>query len=200
MKVVKSWKNRIAYQDGLSFLDKCINTRKYIRDENSLNYHLIMVTSYEGLFFSGDFTTHQVHQDRDEQNGWHSFKGHLPHQQREDRGCEQFHKGNEKKCLRLPGLQLFRLSDLIETNKDSLYGKPSSGSSGRHYSRKNPYNQRCLKQTVFRLPDGGNKEAIWPPDYTPKDLDPNYFLLGRTPHSVNIFFTTSLMERAGLFL
>ena len=25
----------------------CINTRKYIRDENSLNYHLTTVTSYE---------------------------------------------------------------------------------------------------------------------------------------------------------
>ena len=56
-------------------------------------------------------------------------------------------------------LQLFRLSDLIETHKDSLYGKPSSGSSGSHYSRKNPYNQKRLKQTVFRLPDGGNNEA-----------------------------------------
>ena len=69
-------------------------------------------------------------------------------------------------------LQLFRLSDLIETHKDSLYGKPSDGSSGRHYSRKKPYNQKRLKQTVFRLPDGGNKDAVWPPDYTPKDLDP----------------------------
>lgn len=66
---------------------------------------------------------------------------------------------NEEKYLRLPGLRLFRLSDLIETHKDSLYGKPSSGSSGRHYSRKNPYNQKRLKQTVFRLPDGGNNEA-----------------------------------------
>ena len=27
----------------------CINTRKYIRDENSLNYHLTTVTSYECL-------------------------------------------------------------------------------------------------------------------------------------------------------
>ena len=27
-------------------------------------------------------------------------------------GCEQLHKGNEEKCLRLPGLRLFRLSDL----------------------------------------------------------------------------------------
>ena len=27
----------------------CINTRKYIRDENSLNYHLTTVTSYESL-------------------------------------------------------------------------------------------------------------------------------------------------------
>ena len=46
-----------------------------------------------------------------------------------------------------------------QTHKDSLYGKPSDGSSGRHYSRKNPYNQKRLKQTVFRLPDGGNNEA-----------------------------------------
>ena len=42
----------------------------------------------------------------------HSFKGHLPHQQRENRGCEQLHKSSEEKCLRLPGLRLFRLSDL----------------------------------------------------------------------------------------
>ena len=136
-----------------------------------------MVTSYEGLFFSGDFTTQQVQQDRDEQNGWHSFKGHLPHQQREDRGCELLHKGNEEKCLLLPGLRLFRLSDLIETHKDSLYGKPTDGSSGRHYSRKNPYNQKRLKQTIFRLPDDGNKKAVWPPDYTPKDLDPKIWPL-----------------------
>ena len=114
----------------------------------------------EGLFFSGDFTAHQVHQDRDEQNGWHSFMGHLPHQQREDRGCEQLHKGSEEKCLRIPGLRLFCLSDLIETHKDSLYGKPSDESSGSHFSRKNPYNQKRLKQTVLRLPDGGNKEAV----------------------------------------
>ena len=46
-----------------------------------------------------------------------------------------------------------------QPHKDSLYGKPSSGSSGRHYSRQNPYNQKRLKQTVFRLPDGGNNEA-----------------------------------------
>ena len=63
----------------------------------------------EGLFFSGDLPAHQ---DRDEQNQWHSFKGHVPHQQREDRGREQLHKGTETKCLRLPGLRLFRLSDL----------------------------------------------------------------------------------------
>ena len=73
---------------------------------------MITVTSYEGLFFSWDFTTQQVQQDRDEQNGWHSLKGHLPHKQREDRGREQLHKGSEAKCLRLPGLRLFRLSDL----------------------------------------------------------------------------------------
>ena len=47
-----------------------------------------------------------------------------------------------------------------QTHKDSLYGKPSDGSSGRHYSRKEPYNQKRLKQTVFRLPDGGNKKAV----------------------------------------
>ena len=47
-----------------------------------------------------------------------------------------------------------------QIHKDSLYGKPSYGSLGRHYSRKNPYNQKRLKQTVFRLPDGGNKEAV----------------------------------------
>ena len=57
-------------------------------------------------------------------------------------------------------LQLFRLSDLIEPHKDSMYGKPSDGSSGRHYSRKKPYNQKRLKQTVFRLPEGSNKEAV----------------------------------------
>ena len=47
-----------------------------------------------------------------------------------------------------------------QIHKDSLYGKPSYGSLGRHYSRKNPYNQKRLNQTVFRFPDGGNKEAI----------------------------------------
>ena len=57
-------------------------------------------------------------------------------------------------------LQLFRLSDLIEPHKDSMYGKPSDGSSGRQYSRNKPYNQMRLKQTVFRLPDGANKDAV----------------------------------------
>ena len=113
----------------------------------------------EGLFFRWDLPAHQVYQDHDEQNEWHSFKGYIPHKQREDRGREQLHKGTETKCIRITGLRLFRLSDLIETHKDSLYGKPSSGSSGRHYSRQNPYNQKRLKQTVFRLPDGGNNEA-----------------------------------------
>ena len=114
----------------------------------------------EGLFFRWDLPAHQVHQDHDEQNEWHSFKGYIPHKQWEDRGREQLHKGSEEKCLRIPCLRLFRLSDLIESHKDSLYGKPSDGSPGRHYSRKNPNNQKRLKQTVFRLPDGGNKEAI----------------------------------------
>ena len=103
------------------------------------------------LFIRGNLSDHQVYQDSDEPNGRHSFKGHVPHQQRKDRGCELLHKGSEEKCLRIPGLRLFRLSDLIETHKDSLYGKPSDGSSGRHYSRKNPYNQKRLKQTDFRL-------------------------------------------------
>ena len=31
----------------------CMNTREYIRDENSLNYHLITVTSYE-LFHTAE--------------------------------------------------------------------------------------------------------------------------------------------------
>ena len=47
-----------------------------------------------------------------------------------------------------------------QIHKDSLYGKPSYGSLGRHYSRKNPYNQKRLNQTVFRFPDGGNKDAV----------------------------------------
>ena len=104
----------------------------------------------EGLIFSGNLTADQVHQDHDEQNGRHSFKGHVQHQQREDRGRELLNKGSEEKCLRISGLRLFRLSDLIETHKDALYEKPSDGSPGRHYSRKNPYNQKRLKQTVFR--------------------------------------------------
>ena len=37
-----------------------------------------------------------------------------------------------------------------------------------------------------------------PPDYTPKDLDPNYFLLGRTPHSVNIFFYNLVDGKGGI--
>lgn len=41
-----------------------------------------------------------------------------------------------------------------QTHKDSLYDKPSSGSTTRHYSGKKPYSQKRLKQTVFRLPEG----------------------------------------------
>ena len=48
----------------------------------------------EDLFFSGNLTAHEVHQDSDEQDVRHSLKGHLPHQQREDRGYEQLHKGS----------------------------------------------------------------------------------------------------------
>ena len=47
-----------------------------------------------------------------------------------------------------------------QTHKDSLYGKPSSVGPARHYSRKKPYNQKRLKQTVFRLPENSNKEAV----------------------------------------
>ena len=47
-----------------------------------------------------------------------------------------------------------------QTHKDSLYGKPSSGGPARPYSRKKPYNQKRLKQTVFRLPENSNKEAV----------------------------------------
>ena len=75
----------------------------------------------EGLFFRWDLPAHQVNQDHDEQNEWHSFKGHIPHKQREDRGRELLHKGTETKCIRIPCLRLFRLSDLIESHKDSLY-------------------------------------------------------------------------------
>ena len=74
-------------------------------------------------------------------------------------------------------LQLFRLSDLIETHKDSLYGKPSDGSSGRHYSRKKPYNKKRLKQTVFKFAYGSDKKTVRPADYTPKDLDPVFLLV-----------------------
>ena len=47
-----------------------------------------------------------------------------------------------------------------QTHKDSLYGKPSSGGPARPYPRKKPYNQKRLKQTVFRLPENSNKEAV----------------------------------------
>ena len=47
-----------------------------------------------------------------------------------------------------------------QTHKDSLYGKPSSGGPARPYSRKKPYNQKRLKQTVFRLSENSNKEAV----------------------------------------
>ena len=63
----------------------------------------------QGIFISGDSI---VHQDRDEQNGWHSFKGHLPHMQWKDRGREQLHKRTETKFIRIPGLRLLRLSDM----------------------------------------------------------------------------------------
>ena len=46
-----------------------------------------------------------------------------------------------------------------QTHKNSLYEKPSDGSSSRHYSRKKLYNQKRLQQTVFKLADSSNKEG-----------------------------------------
>ena len=47
-----------------------------------------------------------------------------------------------------------------QTHKDSLYGKRHSNGSKRSFSRKKPYNQKRLRQTVFMLPENSNKEAV----------------------------------------
>ena len=64
-----------------------------------------------------------------------------------------------------------------QTHKDSKYGIPSLGSSKRHYSRKEPYNKKRLKQTVFKFAYGSDKETVRPADCTPKDLDPVFLLV-----------------------
>ena len=47
-----------------------------------------------------------------------------------------------------------------QTHKNSLYGKQYSKGSKRSYSRVKPYNQKRLKQTVFKLSNDSNKEAV----------------------------------------
>lgn len=53
-------------------------------------------------------------------------------------------------------------TDLIceQPHKDSLYGKPSSEGLRCSYSRKTSYNQKRLKQTVFKLSSDSNKGAV----------------------------------------
>ena len=72
-------------------------------------------------------------------------------------GVNSFIKALRRSAFGYQDFDYFAYLIWEQTHKDSLYGKPSDGSSGRHYSRKKPYNQKRLKQTVFRLPDGGKK-------------------------------------------
>ena len=66
-----------------------------------------------GVFCRRDPSADKAYKDDNKQDGgWHSLKSCLPHRQREDRGCEQLHKGTEKKRFRLPGLRLFRIPHL----------------------------------------------------------------------------------------
>ena len=75
-------------------------------------------------------------------------------------GVNSFIKALRRSAFGYQDFDYFAYLIWEQTHKDSLYGKPSTGSSKRHYSRKKPYNQKRLKQTVFRLPDGCNKEAV----------------------------------------
>ena len=75
-------------------------------------------------------------------------------------GVNSFIKALRRSAFGYQDFDYFTYLILEQTHKDSLYGKPSDRSPGRHYSRKKPCNQNRLKQTVFRLPDGGNKEAV----------------------------------------
>ena len=75
-------------------------------------------------------------------------------------GVNSFIKALRRSAFGYQDFDYFAYLIWEQTHKDSLYGKPTDGSSGRHYSRKNPYNQKRLKQTIFRLPDDGNKKAV----------------------------------------
>ena len=75
-------------------------------------------------------------------------------------GVNSFIKALRRSAFGYQDFDYFAYLIWEQTHKDSQYGKPSTGSSKRHYSRKKPYNQKRLKQTVFRLPDGCNKEAV----------------------------------------
>ena len=75
-------------------------------------------------------------------------------------GVNSFIKALRRSAFGYQDFDYFAYLIWEQTHKDYLYGKPSDGSSIRHYSSKKPYNQKRLKQTVVRLPDGGNKEAV----------------------------------------
>ena len=75
-------------------------------------------------------------------------------------GVNSFIKALRRSAFGYQDFDYFAYLIWEQTHKDSLYGKPSSGGSVRHYSRKKPYNQKRLKQTVFKLSDDSNKEAV----------------------------------------
>ena len=75
-------------------------------------------------------------------------------------GVNSFIKALRRSAFGYQDFDYFAYLIWEQTHKDSLYGKPSSESLRRSYSRKTLYNQKRLKQTVFKLSDDSNKEAV----------------------------------------
>ena len=75
-------------------------------------------------------------------------------------GVNSFIKALRRSAFGYQDFDYFAYLIWEQTHKDSLYGKPSTGSSKRHYSRKKPYNKKRLKQTVFKFAYGCDKEAV----------------------------------------
>ena len=75
-------------------------------------------------------------------------------------GVNSFIKALRRSAFGYQDFDYFAYLIWEQTHKDSLYGKPSSEDLRRSYSRKTSYNQKRLKQTVFKLSDDSNKEAV----------------------------------------
>lgn len=75
-------------------------------------------------------------------------------------GVNSFIKALRRSAFGYQDFDYFTLLIWEQTHKSFIYGHYIPEEEKRPYSRKNPRNQKRLKQTVFKLPDAGNMEAV----------------------------------------